>query len=129
MNLGAPAPHPSPPLRAGERGRPLGSWPLSTATGPRQLSSFRRAFLFTFGTVACAVRLLAVEEPAAVEWVGDLGREECLVIEGGQAFSGAGIVKVLRAQLEFHARSEPAAPLTDYLAWLGRTVQQGYQHS
>ncbi len=95
----------------------------------RQLSRFRWAFLLAFGTVVSAVSLLAFEEPAAVEPVGDLGREECLVIEGGQTFSGAGIVKILQARLEFYTRSAPTAPLADYLEWLGRTVQRGYQHS
>lgn len=95
----------------------------------RRPSRFRRAFRLALGTVACAVTLLAVEEPPAVEPVGALGREECLIIEGGQTFSGAGIVNALRARLEFYARSAPAAPLADYLAWLGRTVQLGYQRS
>lgn len=79
--------------------------------------------------LAFAVHLPAAEAPEGAERVGDLGRKECLVFEGTQAFSPGGIVRQLELQLEFYGRSDPAEPLADYLAWIERIVWRGYQNS
>jgi TPR repeat protein len=81
------------------------------------------------GTIAIVMSLPAAESPAEAERVGDLGRKECLVFEGTQAFSGAGILSPMEMRLEFYCRSDPAAALSDYLAWIERIVRQGYQRS
>jgi TPR repeat protein len=81
------------------------------------------------GALALAMDLPAAEAPAAAERVGDLGRKECLEFEGTQTFSRAGILDQLDMRLEFYGRSDPAAPLVDYVAWIERVVRQGYQRS
>jgi TPR repeat protein len=81
------------------------------------------------GAIAIVMSLPAAESPAEAERVGDLGRKECLVFEGTQAFSGAGILSLMEMRLEFYCRSDPAAALSDYLAWIERIVRQGYQRS
>ena len=90
-------------------------------------SRLRRVWWVTVGAIAIVMSLLAAELPAGAERVGDLGHKECLAFEGTQAFSGMGIVSQMEMQLEFYSRSDPTAPLPDYLAWLEQIVRQGYQ--
>jgi hypothetical protein len=81
------------------------------------------------GTIAVVMSLPAAETPAESERVGDLGRKDCLVFEGTQTFSGAAILSPMEMRLELYCRSDPAAALSDYLAWIERIVRQGYQRS
>ena len=92
-------------------------------------SWLRRVCWVIVGAIAVVMGLPAAESPTEVERVGDLGRKECLVFEGMQAFSGAGILRPTEMCLEFYCRSDPAAALSDYLAWIERIVRQGYQRS
>lgn len=85
--------------------------------------------LVTIGVIAATLRLAAAESPGEAERVGELGRKEALVFEGTQAFSSAAIVKPMEMRLEFYGKSDPGAPLSDYLAWIERIVRQGYQRS
>jgi len=89
----------------------------------------RRLCWVMVGAIAIVVSLPAAESPVEVERVGDLGRKECLVFEGTQAFPGAGILSPMEMYLEFYWRSDPAAALSDYLIWIERIVRQGYQRS
>jgi tetratricopeptide (TPR) repeat protein len=86
-------------------------------------------FLAMVGGFALVIGLSAAESPTEVERVGELGRKDCLVFEGTQAFSAAGILSPLELRLEFYSLSAPAAPLSDYLAWIQRSVRLGYQRS
>jgi len=61
--------------------------------------------------------------------VGDLGREEALVIEGNQTFSKDQILGGMISEIEYHLAAHPAAPLADYLARLERMITLGYQHA
>ena len=90
---------------------------------------WRRA-LWTFALVlVSAICLQTGEAQLETERVGDWGGEERLVFEGNQTFSRDNILNTLATSFEFHARSYPAAPLAEYLAWIEKTVWRGYQRS
>ena len=82
-----------------------------------QLSAGCRSIPALIVVLAGAVNLTAAELPAAAQRVGNLGRKECLVFDGAQTFSRAGILSQLDMRLEFYGRSDPEAPLADYVAF------------
>ncbi len=89
----------------------------------------RRAFVMGLATAAVALNLASAQSPVGSETLGDLGRKECLAFEGTQTFSREAILRPLEMRLEFHGRTDPAAPLADYLDWIEQTVRRGYQRA
>jgi TPR repeat protein len=61
--------------------------------------------------------------------VGDLGRKDALIFYSNHTFTARQIIDALDAHFDYHVAAHPAAPLTEYLACLGRKIQQGYQRA